>query len=325
MPTKMNRIDRISAILTHLQSKKVVTAEELAQRFDTSKRTIYRDIKSLEEGGIPVGAEAGRGFFIAEGFHLPPVMFTKDEAASLIIASKLMAGFSDESIRRPYDSALIKIRSVLRSSEKEYVENIDNSVNVLKYSRVRDDNFPNNFFNQLLQFLAARQRVVIQYFSQSKQEATEREIEPAGFCYYSMNWHLIAWCCLRGDFRDFRLDRIRSVKPTGHTFNEIHFPDLQDFYFKSLIQNNSLIPVTIRVKNQGLMQINGAKYYFGFIKEQRIDEEIVEMEFLSNDLAYLGSWLVTMADNIEIVSPDALLDWIKSFVEKLSVHYLKKS
>ena len=85
----MNRIDRITAILIQLQSKKIVTAKEIAQRFNKSLRTVYRDIRTLEEAGIPIGAEAGKGYYLVDGYLLPPVMFTPGEVGSLITAAKV--------------------------------------------------------------------------------------------------------------------------------------------------------------------------------------------------------------------------------------------
>ena len=89
----MNRFDRITAILIQLQSKKVVKAQDLADRFGTSLRTIYRDIRTLEEAGVPLYGEAGIGYSIVDGYRLPPVMFTKEEAIAFITAEKLMAKF----------------------------------------------------------------------------------------------------------------------------------------------------------------------------------------------------------------------------------------
>ncbi|HEY9047316.1 MAG TPA: HTH domain-containing protein, partial [Ohtaekwangia sp.] len=86
----MNRIDRLTAILIHLQSKRVVKAEEMAERFEISLRTVYRDVKALMEAGVPIGSEAGKGYFIVDGFHLPPVMFTQEEASAMLVASKLV-------------------------------------------------------------------------------------------------------------------------------------------------------------------------------------------------------------------------------------------
>jgi len=91
----MNRVDRLYAIVTVLQSKRVVRAEDLAARFNISIRTVYRDIRALEEGGIPIGAEAGIGYFLTEGFHLPPVMFTHQEARALLLAGKLLEKQTD--------------------------------------------------------------------------------------------------------------------------------------------------------------------------------------------------------------------------------------
>ena len=86
----MNRIDRLTAMLVHLQSKKVVKAEEMANRFEISLRTVYRDVKALMEAGVPIGSEAGKGYFIVDGYHLPPVMFTQDEASSMLLAGKFV-------------------------------------------------------------------------------------------------------------------------------------------------------------------------------------------------------------------------------------------
>lgn len=85
----MNRIDRLSAILIQLQSKKIVRAQEIADRFEISLRTVYRDIRALEEAGVPIGAEAGIGYFLMEGYNLPPVRFSKEEAGSILMATKL--------------------------------------------------------------------------------------------------------------------------------------------------------------------------------------------------------------------------------------------
>jgi len=83
------RFDRIVEILIQLQSKRVVKAQELADRFDVSLRTIYRDIKSLEQAGVPLIGEAGMGYSIMDGYRLPPVSFSKEEALCFVATEKL--------------------------------------------------------------------------------------------------------------------------------------------------------------------------------------------------------------------------------------------
>ena len=89
----MNRLTRITAILTQLQSKRVVTAREIAERFDISLRTVYRDIKTLQDSGVPIGSENGVGYFIVDGFRLPPISLTEEEANSLIILETFIKGY----------------------------------------------------------------------------------------------------------------------------------------------------------------------------------------------------------------------------------------
>jgi predicted DNA-binding transcriptional regulator YafY len=124
----MNRIDRLTAILIQLQSKRIVKAEEIAERFEISLRTVYRDVKSLMEGGVPIGSEAGKGYFIVDGYHLPPVMFNQEEASALLLAGKLVERMTDHSVRKAFESALLKIKSVLNDAEKDYLEMLQTSV-----------------------------------------------------------------------------------------------------------------------------------------------------------------------------------------------------
>src|SRR6476660_10142584 len=105
----MNRIDRVTAILIQLQSKKIVKAQDIAERFNISLRTVYRDIKTLEESGVPVIGEAGIGYSIMDGYRLPPVMFTKEEATAFLTAEKLIEKLTDPSSDENYKSAMFKI------------------------------------------------------------------------------------------------------------------------------------------------------------------------------------------------------------------------
>ncbi len=111
----MNRINRVTSILIQLQSKKIIPAKEIAQRFNISLRTVYRDIRTLEEAGIPIGSEAGKGYFLVEGFLLPPVMFTAAEVGALITAGKFLNCHGDESFIKDFDSAMYKIRYIAPS------------------------------------------------------------------------------------------------------------------------------------------------------------------------------------------------------------------
>ena len=239
----MNRIDRISAILIQLQTKKYVTAGEIADRFSISKRTIYRDLKALDEAGIPLGAEAGKGYFLVEGFHLPPVMFTPNEANALLMAGKMVEKFTDKSINRQFESALFKIKSVLPEKEKEFLNDLNSTIQIF-HSQAQETS--PGYLSDIQLALAQRRTLTIDYRSQYREEHTKnRIVEPLGMCFYSMHWHLIAYCRMREEYRDFRIDRISTLRTNDEVFIPQKRITLRE-YFSRLTDETELTEVVLR-------------------------------------------------------------------------------
>lgn len=316
----MNRIDRLTAILIHLQSKKIVTASEIAERFDISKRTVYRDIRALEEAGIPIGSEAGVGYFIVDSYYLPPVGFSKEEASALLVANKLSQKLTDKTLQENLGSALYKIRSVLKSSEKDYIENIDKHIEVYSSSAIDRKDVPEKILDTILKGIDQKKVVQIDYNSFSKDENTCRLVEPIGICHYSFNWHLIAFCHLRNDYRDFRVDRIKSISITDENIKKDNKPSISE-YFENFTSNNEVFLVKLLIDNSILSEINQAKYYFGFIEEKALGDKI-EMSFLSNSVDYISKWILTLGDAVEVVEPQSVKSYLTEFVKKLQNKYL---
>ena len=222
----MNRIDRLFSILTLLQSRKYVTAEKIADKFGISIRTVYRDVKAICESGIPVSFEQHRGYFIVPGYFLPPVSFTSEEANALLLMETMVAGFADESIRKHYSAALNKIRSVLRSPQKEKLEILDNNTRLQLPSRMRNDH---EYLSLIQEGIASRLQLEMDYQKKDSESTTKRLIEPIGLIFYAFSWHVIAWCHTRMEYRDFRVDRIKSIKNTGEAFNKKDHIVLNDY------------------------------------------------------------------------------------------------
>jgi len=204
------RLSRLVAILTQLQTKRILTSRALAEKFGVSVRTIYRDIKALEQAGIPVLAEDGKGYSIMEGYSIPPVMFTEGEANALVTAEQLVLRNRDGSLIKQYTGAINKIKAVLRYSTKEKVELLAKRIAV---SPALPDTSLSNSLALIQNALTSFTVLNIVYRSEQKSEKTERNIEPFAL-YYSMeeSWSLIAYCRLRKDYRMFRLDRIVKIE-----------------------------------------------------------------------------------------------------------------
>lgn len=317
----MNRIDRLTAILIHLQSKRIVRAEEIANRFEISVRTVYRDVKALMEAGVPIGSEAGTGYFIVDGYHLPPVMFSQEEAGAMMMAGKLVEQMTDQSVRTAFDGALMKIKAVLNEAQKDHLESLQDHIEVLK-PKMSLPAQKGYFLSDLQKAVVNKQVIQLSYSSNHQNELTRREIEPIGLFYYSSAWHLIAWCRLRNGFRDFRCDRIKELKPTDVIFEPRSISTMQE-YFNSLQQANvEMQSATVLFEKKEAMYVSNSKHYFGFISEEEVEGQL-RMKFLTADMQLLARWLLSYGKGVEIESPDELKNIMQGLVEELQAHYLK--
>ncbi|HOZ39499.1 MAG: YafY family transcriptional regulator [Flavobacteriales bacterium] len=218
------RLTRLTAILTRLQTKRLVTAPELAAKFSVSIRTIYRDIRALEEAGIPVITEEGKGYLLMDHYRLPPVAFTEKEANALIAAKQLVLKTTDSSFIAHYAEAIDKITSVLDHGLKDKINLL---VDRTQFKNI--ENIPRTSDNlSELQFAITNYRVVRITYTNAEQLTSDRSIEP--FALLSTeNWLLVAWCRSRKEFRYFRLDRIEQMAVLPDQFTP-HDMTLQQFF-----------------------------------------------------------------------------------------------
>src|SRR5690606_12981882 len=142
-------------------------------------RTIYRDIRTLESSGVPIVSEAGVGYSIMDGYRLPPVMFTREEAGSFVAAEKLMQKFADKSLGAYYESAMYKVKSVLRGSEKDWINALETQIQVNAGQGLFNDEIP-NALEIIFESIAEKKQIVLSYQSFHKDEFTNRQIEPVG-------------------------------------------------------------------------------------------------------------------------------------------------
>jgi predicted DNA-binding transcriptional regulator YafY len=212
----MNRIDRLFGILTILQSKKFVTAGYLADKYKISVRTVYRDIRALEELGIPVSFEQPEGYFIVQGYFLPPLSLTIDEANALILMASLSEKFADKSIDKQCQNALTKLKAILRYGDKEKAELISSNISVWTAS---EENFDNEYISTIQKAIVNKSIVEIEY-SNNQNQFSKREVEPIGLTFYSNQWHLIAWCWKRKEYRDFKIKMISKLSDTCKPFRK---------------------------------------------------------------------------------------------------------
>jgi predicted DNA-binding transcriptional regulator YafY len=311
----MNRVERISAILIHLQSKQIVRGQDIAERFGISLRTAYRDIRALEEAGVPIVGEAGTGYSLMEGYKLPPVMFTKEEAIAFLTAEKLVEKFTDSSTYSIYQSALFKIKAVLKTDEKDHIDHMDNFIEVLSNSYLPHEKKNNDFLQFLLKSINLRKKISMEYFAIHSQENSTREIEPVGVYLMANEWYLISFCLLRNDYRTFRVDRIKHLQLLKEDFSKEH-PDLKTYLKQVVKEKKDLHEIVIRVKTEKMKFFGNQKYYNGYVSEKEFNEE-TEMTFLCSSLEGFARWYMVFGDHSRIISPKSLRKRVKELAKEV--------
>jgi predicted DNA-binding transcriptional regulator YafY len=311
----MNRIDRITAILIQLQSKRVVKAQEIADRFDISLRTVYRDIKTLDEAGIPVIGEPGMGYSIMEGYRLPPVMFTKEEATAFLTAEKLVAKLTDKSTQKDYQTAMYKIKAVLRLAEKDYLEDMDQYIEVVENQYVPKNTNDTIHLQQVLKSISEKRILQLDYFANHNQQHSQRNVEPVGIYYMGEHWYLIAYCLLRKDYRTFKFGNINKLIITDEYFDKLH-PSLKTFLSKES-KEKELHTVVLLIDKEIIQHIGDQKFYNGFISQKEVGDKI-EMTFLTSSLMGFSRWYMLIGDHADIVSPPKLKEFAAEIVSAIS-------
>lgn len=315
----MNKFDRVVSILIVLQSKKTIRAQDIADKFEISLRTVYRDIRTLETAGIPIISEAGVGYSIMPGFHLPPVMFSQEEASAMITAEKLLEKMADPKTAESYHSAMIKIKSVLRSDEKEAVNNLSDYIEVIRQPWAAEKEEIQGL-QKIFKSILDKTIIEIKYRAGYNREISEREIEPVGVFHSNENWYLIAFCRLRNAYRSFRMDRIMVLKLGSKPFKDKH-PVLKE-YLNSLVIEKDLKKSIIRFKKESTRFVESQKFMHGFIHEIE-NGDWVEMTFLSYSYKNMARWLIMFTNSIEIVEPTELLEEMKILSREAYTHFIK--
>ena len=207
----MKRLHRLTALLSFLQSKSFTKLEEIEARFQISQRTIYRDLQALIESGVPILFEKNQGYYLVERHFLAPMSFTLEEAKSFIFVEQLAKKYTDNNTFAHFSNALEKVKNRLKAHQLENVEVLEKSITVYIDERYKQKHL------QLVEEACSSRKIIKIAYKDLKNNKTQRTIEPIGMTFYSQNWHVIAFCRLRNDYRDFVLSRIDKIEVTKET------------------------------------------------------------------------------------------------------------
>ena len=211
----MRRADRLFQIVNVLRRRRTATtAAHLADRLGVSDRTVYRDIRDLILAGTPIDGEAGVGYRIRPGYDLPPLMFDRDEIQALVLGARIVRQFGDPALARASDAILGKVAAIVPKDLAPLVAETRLFVPSTIGAGTSAD-----ALGLAREALIARRKLELSY-AKSDGVATTRIVRPLGIFFWGRTWTLAAWCELRQDFRNFRLDRVAASTMLDETFED---------------------------------------------------------------------------------------------------------
>lgn len=309
----MNRLERISALLVQLQSRPVVKASHMAQRFNVSLRTIYRDMQTLLEAGVPICGNSGIGYSLVEGYRLPSLMFTKEEATAFLTAEKIIEQLTDAQNSNYFRQGMDKIRAALRAVDKKYLHDMDDSIAIYK-SRNTEDSLP-NLMQTILNSINEKLVIEIDY-TNANENKSKRALEAVGISYSHPRWYLSAFCYLRQEYRMFRLDRIENIKITNDEHTKTHPP------LESLLGNDDpqcLTEVILHTSKEISKRYADNCYFLGLTEEKELADGRIEQIYMAYSLESLARWVLANADTTTVIKPVEIKEIIKKIIKNIDL------
>ena len=299
------KIDRLIGILSVLLQKEKMTAPELAERFEVSRRTINRDIEDLCKAGIPIQTSQGTGggISIMEGYRLDRTILTSKDMQMILAGLRSLDSVSGSSY---YCQLMEKIRT----GSSEFISGRD-SILIDQSSWYGDSLTPK--IETIQDAIESRRLVRFQYYAPSGE--SERKVEPYFLVFRWSSWYLWGWCKDRKDFRMFKLNRMDRIQKTDESFEcrNIAMPDLS---------NEKIFPGGIKVKvlfepdqKWRLIEEFGPKCFTEY------DDGRLLFTGDYTDLGNLITWLMTFGDKAEVIEPREAREAISQMVKRMMKIY----
>lgn len=304
----MNRIDRLFNVLLEFQSHKRLRAQDLANLFGISERTVYRDIAALVEMGVPIITLPGEGYELMEGYFLPPLVFTADEATALSLGVNLLKATGN--LR---DNALKVVDKISAVLPERTLETVQTQTEMIRFAVPSSQFDLNNRQLWDLQAAITSQRIIrLHYHSLSDDQVTVRDVEPYELVYGWNAWYVEGYCRLRGDIRAFRVDRIDRLQVLNERFEQRSLPPRPV---------STSIVVKIRFPNQMLRWVIERQHY-AFHELCHESDDTIVMTYHVDSLSEIKAWLLAWGGAAEVLEPlalrQAILDEAKKLVENLT-------
>jgi predicted DNA-binding transcriptional regulator YafY len=309
----MNSSERRLKIMLLLQQPgKKLTVNELAERFDVSRRTIFRDFNALQEINVPVTWDRYSGYGLIEGYKIPPLMFTSKELATIMVGLNFVKSQVDQGLVEDAKGVELKIKNVLPNELKKFMSSLEGRTIVDPYLRFGGEKKKGGSWYLISSAIAQQKRMQFEYTTKSG-ETSIRKIDPYILVFYQDHWNVIGKSHLRGEVRNFILENVNEVLILDENYELKKELDIEGLIFRPDESSHSIIVLVEKNEMKRLEANLPAK----IINKTVVNSKQIKVEFKFDNLDYINEWLLQFGKKIKIEKPEQLIEKRKDLIREM--------
>lgn len=296
------RESRLFRIVYYLLQNGKATAPELAQKFEVSIRTIYRDIDSISSAGIPIYATQGKGggISILNDYTLDKSLFSEQEQEQMLTALQGMVATTEENS----NELLTKLSGLFQINSTNWIE--------VDFSDWAHRTPQQDTFNIIKEAIFQKRVISFCYFS-GKGNKEKRNVKPIRLVFKSKSWYLYSFCLLRNDYRFFKLTRIKELEMLSETFTQ----DFTPTKIEKQIQVENTVAVKLKFDRQAAFRVYDE--FTDSITEDSQGNLYVQIDLPDNEVLY--SYVMSFSDSVEVIEPQSIREQMKKRLQKMQEKY----
>lgn len=303
---------RLKLMLLLQQPGKRLTVNELAERFDVSRRTIFRDFNALQEINVPVTWDRYAGYGLIKGYKIPPLMFTSKELATIMVGLNFVKSQVDKGLVEDAKGVELKIKNVLPDELKNFMSSLEGRTIVDPYLRFGGEKKKGGNWYLISSAIAQQKRLQFEYTTKTGDKGI-RKIDPYILVFYQDHWNVIGKSHLRGEIRNFILERVQEVQILEENYHLKNELDVEALIFRSPESSHLII---IRVKKDEIARLE-ANLPAKIFKKTTVNSKFIKVEFKFNNLDFINEWLLQFGNKIKIEQPNELIEMRKELLREM--------
>lgn len=296
------RESRLFRIVYYLLQNGKATAPELAQKFEVSIRTIYRDIDSISSAGIPIYATQGKGggISILNDYTLDKSLLSEQEQEQMLTALQGMIATTEKNS----DELLTKLSGLFQIKSTNWIE--------VDFSDWAHRTPQQDTFKIIKEAIFQKRTISFCYFS-GKGNKEKRNVRPIRLVFKSKSWYLYSFCLLRKDYRFFKLTRIKELEMLSETFTQ----DFTPTKIEKQIQVEKTVAVKLKFDRQAAFRVYDE--FTDDITEDSQGNLYVQVDLPDNEVLY--SYVMSFSDSVEVIKPQSIREQMKKRLQKMQEKY----